>query len=97
MNIKHKNMIEYVTEGLLNLIFPLDCRSCGQPIRESKGYSVCENCFQSIELIDRPYCVKCGKPLTVSTEIFRQYQEVLCLDCKKDYKLSYYISLHSMA
>ena len=75
-------MIEYITEGLLNLVFPLDCKICEKPIRESKGYSICEDCFKTIELIEHPYCVKCGKPLLL-TDFFEQNREILCLDCKR--------------
>lgn len=82
MNIKYQNVVEYIKEGFLNLIFPLDCRICEKPIRESKGYSICEDCFQTIELIDKPYCVKCGKPFVISTNIFKQDGEILCVDCK---------------
>jgi len=83
MNIKHQNVVKYIKEGLLNLIFPLDCRICEKPIRESKGYSICEDCFKTIELIDKPYCVKCGKPFLISTDLFRQDKEILCVDCKR--------------
>jgi len=76
-----QNMIEYITEGLLNLVFPLNCKICKTPIRESKGYSICEDCFKTIKLIEQPYCVKCGKPL-IPTEFFIQNREILCFDCK---------------
>lgn len=75
-------MIEYIKEGLLNFIFPLDCKICEKTIRESKGYSICEDCFKTIELIERPYCAKCGKPL-IPTDFFKQNREILCLDCKR--------------
>lgn len=75
-------MIEYIKEGLLNFVFPLDCKICEKPIRESKGYSICEDCFKTIELIERPYCAKCGKPL-IPTDFFKQNREILCLDCKR--------------
>ena len=79
--MNNQSMIEYIKEGLLNFVFPLDCKICEKPIRESKGYSICEDCFKTIELIERPYCVKCGKPL-IPTDAFKQNREVLCLDCK---------------
>jgi len=79
--MNNQNMIEYITEGLLNLVFPLDCKICEKPIRESKGYSICEDCFKTIELIEQPYCMKCGKPL-IPTDFFKQNREILCLDCK---------------
>lgn len=78
-----QNMIKYIKEGLLNLVFPLDCKICGKPIRESKGYSICEDCFKTIELIDKPYCKKCNKPLLISVDLFRQEQNIFCVDCKK--------------
>lgn len=80
--MNNKSMIEYIKEGLLNFIFPLDCKICEKPIRESKGYSICEDCFKTIELIERPYCIKCGKPLIPSV-FFKQNREILCLDCKR--------------
>mgnify|MGYP005619189915 CR=1 FL=1 len=53
--MNNKNVIEYIKEGLLNLVFPLDCKICEKPIQESKGYSICEDCFKAIELIEHPY------------------------------------------
>ncbi|HER23534.1 MAG TPA: ComF family protein [Candidatus Atribacteria bacterium] len=80
--MNNKNVIEYIKEGLLNLVFPLDCKICEKPIQESKGYSICEDCFKAIELIEHPYCIKCGKPLILN-DFFEQNREILCLDCKR--------------
>ncbi len=79
--MNNQSMIEYITEGILNFVFPLDCKICKKPIRESKGYSICEDCFKTIELIEQPYCIKCGKPL-IPTDFFKQNREIFCLDCK---------------
>ena len=81
--MNNQSVIEYIKEGLLNFVFPLDCKICEKPIRESKGYSICEDCFETIELIERPYCVKCGKPL-IHADAFKQNREVLCFDCKRN-------------
>ncbi len=80
--MNYQNMIEYIKEGMLNFVFPLDCKICEKPIRESKGYSICEDCFKAIELIEHPYCIKCGKPLLL-TDFFKQNREILCLECKR--------------
>ena len=80
--MNYQNMIEYIKEGMLNFVFPLDCKICEKPIRESKGYSICEDCFKTIELIEYPYCIKCGKPLLL-TDFFKQNREILCLECKR--------------
>lgn len=92
-------MIEYIMEGMLNLVFPLDCKICEKPIRESKGYSICEDCFKTIELIERPYCIKCGKPLLLN-EFFEQNREILCLDCKRkkySFKFSRSVGIYNKA
>ncbi len=80
--MNNQSMIEYITEGMFNFVFPLDCKICGKPIRESMGYSICEDCFKTIELIEHPYCIKCGKPLLL-TDFFEQNREIFCLDCKR--------------
>jgi len=80
--MNNQSMIEYIIEGILNFVFPLDCKICEKPIRESKGYSICKDCFKTIELIEHPYCIKCGKPLLL-TDFFIQNREILCLDCKR--------------
>ncbi len=80
--MNYQNMIEYIKEGILNFVFPLDCKICEKPIRESKGYSICEDCFKTIELIEYPYCIKCGKPLLL-TDFFKENREILCLECKR--------------
>jgi len=79
--MNNQSMIGYIKEGFLNFIFPLDCKICKKPVRESKGYSICEECFKTIELIEQPYCIKCGKPL-MPTDFFKRNREILCLDCK---------------
>ncbi|GAH06214.1 unnamed protein product, partial [marine sediment metagenome] len=79
--MNNQSMIEYIKEGILNFAFPLNCKICKKPIQESKGYSICEDCFKTIELIEQPYCIKCGKPL-IHTDFFKQNREILCLDCK---------------
>ncbi|MEA1939743.1 MAG: ComF family protein [Candidatus Caldatribacteriota bacterium] len=75
-------MIEYIKEGLLNFVFPLDCKICKKPIRESRGYSICEDCFNTIEFIKHPYCMKCGKPL-IHSEFFLKNKNILCVNCRE--------------
>ncbi len=78
------NLWEYIREGFLNLIYPLNCEYCGSAIRESKGYSICDNCFKKIKLIYYPYCYFCGKPF--SSEVNFE-ERAICSDCsnKKNY------------
>jgi len=82
--MNHQNMLEYIKEGLLNFVFPLNCKVCGKPIRESRGYSICKDCFKTIKLIENPYCKKCGKPL-IGTEFFLNNKDILCINCRKQH------------
>lgn len=77
------NLWEYLKEGFLNLIYPLSCENCGQLIKESKGYSICENCLQQIKTISNPYCFRCGKPFSPGIDF---EDKALCANCqeKKD-------------
>lgn len=85
--MNQQNMLKYIKEGLLNFVFPLNCKVCGKSIRESRGYSICEDCFKTIKLIEDPYCKKCGKPL-IRTEFFLNNKDILCINCRK--KHSYF-------
>ncbi|MDD3631338.1 MAG: ComF family protein [Atribacterota bacterium] len=78
------NFWEYLKEGFLSLIYPLSCENCGQPIRESKGYSICDDCLKLIKLISLPYCHRCGKPFSREVDF---EEGALCSDClnKKHY------------
>ena len=82
--MNHQNMLKYIKEGLLNFVFPLNCKVCGKPIRESRGYSICEDCFKTIKLIENPYCKKCGKPL-IGTGFFLNNKDILCINCRKQH------------
>ncbi|MDI3534665.1 MAG: hypothetical protein PWQ82_1030 [Thermosediminibacterales bacterium] len=64
-------------ETFLEMIFPknLKCRVCGRESNESH-YSICASCVRSIEYINPPFCLKCGKPL--EDDSLRK-----CYECKK--------------
>ncbi len=76
--IVYDNFWDYLKEGFFNLIYPLSCENCEKEIRESKGYSICNNCITKIKFITAPYCYQCGKPLSplVSFE-----KNAICVDC----------------
>lgn len=73
-----KGLWEYLKEGFLNIIYPMTCENCGREIRESKGYSICEECINKIEKIIPPYCFRCGKPLSSMVHF---EEEAICADC----------------
>ena len=76
---------DYLKEGVLNLIFPLSCQKCGRLIKESGGYSLCEDCLQLIKLISLPYCYQCGKPLSKEVDFEEEAKCVHCLAKKYPY------------
>ena len=86
------NFWEYLKEGLLSLIYPLNCENCGQLIKESKGYSICNDCLQQIKLISLPYCYRCGKPFSREVDF---EEGALCSDCLN--KKNYFYFIRSVA
>ena len=72
------NFWDYLKEGFLNLIYPLSCQNCGRPIKESKGYSLCDDCLKLIKLISPPYCYRCGKPFSGEVDF---EEKAICADC----------------
>ena len=52
-----KNFIK----NFINLIFPAKCILCGKIIEEYD--SLCENCWNEIKFIEKPFCDKCSTPL----------------------------------
>jgi len=76
--IFNNNLWEYLKEGFLNLIYPLSCENCGEEIRESKGFAICNNCMNQIKLISSPFCYLCGKPLSAMVSF---EENAICSDC----------------
>lgn len=49
--------------GLFRLVFPDDCRVCGEPLREISRIPVCARCLESTQSIDAEYfCAACRTP-----------------------------------
>lgn len=99
MSVGNKRMVsandslwEYLKEGFLNLIYPLNCESCGSLIKESKGYSICDECLKSIRLITPPFCYHCGKPFSPEVNF---EEKAICNECSN--KKQYYNFARSIA
>ena len=65
----------YMIGGIINLIYPAFCRSCG---KKTIQY-ICKDCFKEIKKRTPPFCIKCGKKIHKSPRL-----EELCCDCKKN-------------
>ena len=60
--------------GLLDIIFPANCKSCGKKLGINREVCFCETCWKNIRLIKEPSCIYCGKQLLNDNEHF-------CADC----------------
>lgn len=51
-----------IIEGLFDLVFPPRCPVCNTIVAD-KALGVCAECFDELQFVAEPYCMKCGKPL----------------------------------
>lgn len=65
-----------ILSGLLDFIIPPLCPICKQPIKTA--HCLCPNCFEKIQFISYPYCIKCGRPFE-----FDIPEETRCGACSK--------------
>lgn len=79
---------DYLKEGFLNLIYPLSCQNCGRLIKESRGYSLCDDCLRLIKLISPPFCYRCGKPFSGEVDF---EEKAICADCLTEKHSCYFI------
>ena len=49
--------------SLILVLYPAQCRHCGENLDPSDGHYICKSCWQEVEFIKRPYCETCGQPL----------------------------------
>ena len=70
---KWKERIRHVSELISDLLFPRRCVVCDRPV-DDLFHGVCKKCRSKIVYIEAPFCMKCGKQLSV------QCQEY-CDDC----------------
>lgn len=66
-------MIHWI-ERIINLILPPRCLLCGKVINGDNG--LCNDCFNNITFITKPYCDKCGYPFYKSID-----SDGICLSC----------------
>lgn len=64
---------------ILKIILPPRCHKCGRLLKESTG--LCQQCFEDIHFIAKPYCEKCGHPFDFLEE---KNGRLLCGNCLKN-------------
>lgn len=57
---------------LLDLFFPADCKTCKELLKWNENY-ICKGCFDKIEPLKPPLCVKCGRHIDGG---------IICFSCK---------------
>ncbi len=68
-----KNIWNKALELSINLLLPLRCPVCDEPVRLGEGL-ICRNCLGKLEVIKEPVCFRCGKPL-------HKAEQEYCRDC----------------
>lgn len=68
-----RSLISLFFKGLSDLFFPPSCLHCSVPLEEST-FLFCQDCFENIEIIEKPLCSCCGK-------IFSSGNNHLCGEC----------------
>ena len=61
---------------IINLFYPALCQACGGKMPKWDRH-LCENCLKKIEMRQPPFCIKCGKRLSVESSTI-----TICKDCK---------------
>lgn len=75
MNMQNlKNHAGKVRDFILDLLFPIECLSCGK-----EGGWICSRCFDKIAIYDSRFCFGCKQP---------SYFGKVCAKCKNDYYLN---------
>lgn len=83
MNLATKNRTHSAFRGLLNLLFPQYCKACGDRILTGDNGFFCPMCWDSSPLVQRPFCMKCGKP-HVGMAGFGSLSNIVCAECRKN-------------
>jgi len=67
--------------GALDLFFPANCSICGLPLESLNRSFICWNCWQKVEWVPFPVCIRCGKPLGVDCQ--GENFSPICSSCQK--------------
>ena len=68
------------SDALVSIIFPADCRICGELLVDSRRVPICPKCLATFERIPLTSCVICGCPLSGSQ--LKEGQPRLCPACQ---------------
>src|SRR6185437_10635068 len=66
--------------SLASVLFPADCRICGDPLAAFSRVPVCQSCWNDLPEQSGPLCSRCGESLGVSD--FGGGKEEICRPCR---------------
>ena len=75
-----RSWLTAASDALVSVIFPADCRLCGQLLTDSRRTPICSKCLDSFEPIAPTVCGICGCPLFGLQ--LKEGQPRLCLACQ---------------
>lgn len=75
-----RSWLAAATDALVSVIFPADCRICGELLVDSSRVPICPKCLASFDRISSAVCEICGCPL--SGLQLKEGQPRLCPACQ---------------
>jgi ComF family protein len=70
-------------DSLSTVLFPADCRVCGNPLPGFSRLPVCDFCWKQLPSQSGVLCVCCGEALGVDPSIAVSLDELLCRPCRQ--------------
>jgi ComF family protein len=67
-------------DSIASVLFPADCRVCGEPLAVLGRIPVCDSCWNNLPKQSGPLCSRCGESLGISD--FGEGREQQCRPCR---------------
>jgi ComF family protein len=67
-------------DSIASVLFPADCRVCGDPLAALSRVPVCNSCWNDLPEQSGPLCARCGESLGISD--FGESSESYCRPCR---------------
>ncbi len=71
----------HVLAPVISVLFPSDCPVCLEPLGRYHVKGICLDCWISIKVIKKPFCLKCGLPLDET--VMKAKEESICTRCRR--------------
>lgn len=73
-------VLRSTADSIASVLFPADCRVCGDPLAAFSRVPVCPSCWNQLSEQTGPLCSRCGESLIVSD--FDEGEGALCRPCR---------------